>query len=232
MAVNNIKPDINNPPEVIIEYLLLTIAPIIQVTKAVKKVTNKPVTAKIRLGWDNKSINFLEVIKQLEEAGVSMIAIHARTKKDLYTGEPRWDFLKNLRNQMSVPLVVSGNIYTLDDVINALEITGADAVMIARGGEGNPFLIKQINHYFETGERLENPSLFEQMDYCMELGKAFAEDKGEYSGMRMYRAIAPKFFTGFPNSKNIRTKLVTELVALASLERLIDEYKQQIINIM
>ena len=188
------------------------------IIRAIKEVTDLPVSAKIRLGWDNNSINYLEVIKELEEAGVDMIAVHSRTRKELYSGEPHHDLLKDLRKKMNVPLVISGNIYTLDDAINAMNITGADAVMVARGGIGNPFLLKQIEQYYKDGTRLESPSLKEQLEWCYELGCKIAEDKGESSGMRIYRAIAPKFVIGIPNAKKYKNRLCTELVDLKSLE--------------
>lgn len=188
------------------------------IIRAIKEVTDLPVSAKIRLGWDNNSINYLEVIKELEEAGVDMIAIHSRTRKELYSGEPHHDLLKDLRKKMSVPLVISGNIYTLDDAINAMNITGADAVMVARGGIGNPFLLKQIEQYYKDGNRLESPSLKEQLEWCYELGYKISEDKGESSGMRIYRAIAPKFVIGIPNAKKYKNRLCTELIDLKSLK--------------
>ena len=188
------------------------------IIRALKEVTDKPVTAKIRLGWDNKSINYLEVIHELENAGVDMIGIHSRTRKELYLGEAHHDLLKDLRKQMKVPLAISGNIFTLDDAINALETTGADCVMVARGGVGNPFLLAQINEYFKTGERLPSPSLKEQLEWCYELGKAVVEEKGEERGIRIYRSIAPKFFNGIKNCKNYRLRLSSELVSLESLK--------------
>lgn len=199
-----------------------------EIVRAIKEATGLPVTAKIRLGWDNKSINFMEVIEELEKAGVDAIAIHARTKKDLYSGTPRYDLLKDLRSKMSVPLMVSGDIYTLDDVINAIDITGADAVMVARGGMGHPYLIKQIDHYYRTGERLEEPSLLEQCKWCLELGDYLIKEKGELLAMRIYRTIAPHFFMGYPNSKQYRTKLVTELVDRDSLVRILKEIEEEI----
>lgn len=188
------------------------------IIRAIKEVTDLPVSAKIRLGWDNNSINYLEVIKELEEAGVDMIAVHSRTRKELYSGEPHHDLLKDLRKKMCVPLVISGNIYTLDDAINAMNITCADAVMVARGGIGNPFLLKQIEQYYKDGTRLESPSLKEQLEWCYELGCKIAEDKGEGSGMRIYRAIAPKFVIGIPNAKKYKNRLCTELIDLKSLK--------------
>ena len=197
------------------------------IIRAVKSVTDKPITAKIRLGWNNESMNYLEVIKELEDAGVDMIAIHSRTRKELYSGEPHHELLKNLRDSMSVPLVISGNIYSLDDAINALEITKADAVMVARGGVGNPTLLRQINQYFEDGTRLEGPSLKEQIEYCWKLGHMIAEEKGEFTGMRVYRSIAPKFFNGFANTKKYRVRMVTELETLESLKMILKDIAEE-----
>ena len=197
------------------------------IIRAVKSVTDKPVTAKIRLGWNNESMNYLEVIKELEDAGVDMIAIHSRTRKELYSGEPHHELLKNLRDSMSVPLVISGNIYSLDDAINALEITKADAVMVARGGVGNPTLLRQINQYFEDGTRLEGPSLKEQIEYCWKLGQMIVEEKGEFTGMRVYRSIAPKFFNGFANTKKYRVRMVTELETLESLKMILKDIAEE-----
>ena len=195
------------------------------IIRAIKSVTNLPVTAKIRLGYNE--VNFKEVIKELENAGVAAIGIHARTRKELYFGTPHFDLLKDLRKEMTVPLMVSGNIYTLDDAINALEITGAEAVMVARGGVGNPFLITQIKHYYETGERLPNPSFLEQCEYCLALARSMIEEKDEFTAMRIYRGIAPKFFSGFANSRTLRTVLATSLTDYASLLRIIDEFKSE-----
>ena len=198
------------------------------IIRALKQVTDKPVTAKIRLGYNE--VNFKDVIKELENAGVDAIGIHARTRKELYSGEPHFDLLKGFRKEMKAPLIVSGNIYSLDDAINAISITGADAVMVARGVVGNPFLITQIKHYFETGERLPNPTFLEQCDYCLALAKSMIEEKGEQTAMRIYRGIAPKFFSGFPNSRTLRTVLATSLTDYQSLVNIIDEFKQEMIK--
>ena len=195
-----------------------------EMVREIKKITDIPVTVKIRLGWDNNHINFLEVIKGLEEVNVDAIGIHARTTKEFYSGLPHYELIKDLRLKMKVPLIVSGNIFTLDDAINALEITKADAVMVARGGVGNPNLITQINHYFKTGERLPDKDLKTQKQYCLELAKGFKEEYGEEAGMRIFRSIAPKFFQGFPNSKELRTNLVQKLDSLETLEKILNDY--------
>lgn len=189
--------------------------------KAIVEHSKKPVTAKIRLGYDDKHINYLEVIEALEKAGVKAIAIHARTSKQMYSGLPRWELLKDLRDKMNVPLIVSGNIFTLDDAINAMSITKADAVMVARGGVGNPFLISQINHYLETGERLLNKSIEENKQYALTLAKMIIEEKGEDRGAVILRHLLPDFFKGWPEAKRIRNEIATSLKTFKDLERIL-----------
>ena len=196
-----------------------------QMFKEICSSTTKPVTAKIRLGWSDDSINFLENIKALEEAGVAAIGIHARTTAQSYSGKARYELLKDLGVKMSVPLFVSGDIYTLDDAINALEITKADGVMVARGGVGNPQLVKQINHYFKTGERLPNSTLQENIQYLREFADMLIEENGEYKAMSILRGIAPKFLDGFPGMKPYKNKLAQSLVTKASLERILSEIR-------
>lgn len=198
---------------------------IAMVGKVVKRST-KPVTVKIRIGWDEKHINFKELLPKLEEAGVSLIAIHLRTTKQLYGGKARYDLAQNIQNLVSIPLVVSGDIYTLDDAIKALEITGAQAVMLARGQLGNPFLATQIETYFKTGERLKDPSLYQQLDYLWTLANMMVEEKGEHMGILVMRGIAHHFIKGFPFTKTYKVKL-TKMSTLNDLELIIKEIKNQ-----
>lgn len=185
-----------------------------------------PVTAKIRLGWNEESINFRDNIKELENAGIAAIGIHARTTRQGYIGKPRYDLLKNLRDEMSVPLIVSGDIYSLEDAKKALEITHADAVMVARGGVGNPRLISQINEYYKTGKTLKDSSLEENLEYLQELADELIMDKGEYTAMMLLRGIAPKFLNSFANMKKEKNKLASALTTRASLDRIIKEIQE------
>ncbi len=196
------------------------------IVRAVKEVTHKPVTVKIRIGIDSKHINFMDVIEEVTKAGADMVAIHPRTTKEMYSGLPHWNLVKDLRKKMSIPLVVSGNIYKLEDALNALEITGADAVMVARGGVGNPTLISNINNYFE-GKELVSTSINEQIEYCLELAKDLIEEKGEKIAMRVYRGIATKFLDGLPNSKQTKSRLSTDLNTYDDLVRILSEYQHQ-----
>lgn len=188
-----------------------------------------PVTAKIRLGWDDKSINFLENIHALEKAGVAGIGIHARTTKQMYSGKARYELLENLREKMNVPLFVSGDIYTLDDAIKALEITKADAVMVARGGVGNPTLVKQIDQYYKDGNRLPNATLEENINHLIKLTDLLIEEKGEFGAMLILRGIAPKFFTGYPGTKQFKNTIAQTLTTKQTLEKIIEDIKKELI---
>ena len=185
-----------------------------------------PVTAKIRLGWNENSINFLDNIKALENAGVAAIGIHVRTTAQMYAGKARYELIENLREKMSVPLIVSGDIYSLDDAIKALEISKADAVMVARGGTGNPTLVKQIDTYFRTGDRLPNASLEQNIKYLLEFTDLLIEEKGEYRAMSILRGIAPKFFDGYPGMKQIKNQIAQTITTKESLLKILNNINQ------
>lgn len=191
--------------------------------KAVVAASSKPVTAKIRIGWDSTSINVMEVIEALEKAGVSMIAVHARTTKQIYSGKPNYELLRNLQDKMSVPLVISGDIFTLDDAINALEITKAEAVMVARGALGNPRLVTQIDEYLKTGIRLPDATLTEQISYVKSLAVKLVALKGENLAIRELKGIATHFLVGYPGMKPVKVALTTKMVTLQDLCNILDE---------
>lgn len=203
---------------------------LIEMVEAVVAASKKPVTVKIRIGWDEDLINFKTLMPRLAKAGVSLIAVHLRTTKQLYSGKARYDLAENLQDLINVPLVVSGDIYTLDDAIKALEITKAQAVMLARGQLGNPFLATQIETYFKTGERLPDPTLEMQLVYLEALTKAIVLEKGEHKGMLTMRAIAPHFIKGYPFAKEFRLKMV-HMTAFSDLETIIKEIKERVLLI-
>ncbi len=184
-----------------------------------------PVTAKIRLGWDEKSINFMENIAALEKAGVKAIGLHARTAKQGYSGKANYEIIRDLQAKMSVPLIISGDIYTLENALQFLDISKATAVMIARGGVGHPRLVEQINHYFETEEKLPDATIEENIAYLLEFADMLIEEKGEYKAMMLLRGIATKFFDGYPNTKKIKNALAQTLTTRDSLMRILSEYR-------
>lgn len=196
--------------------------------KVICKHSPIPVTAKIRLGWNEENINFKENIFALEKAGIAAIGLHARTTRAGYAGKPRWDLVKNLRDEMSVPLIVSGDMYDVSDAKRALETTHADAIMVARGGVGNPKLIERINSHFNNNVELERATLKESKEYLLKLADMMIEEKGEYSAMMVLRGIAPKFFLGLPDTKKIRSKLASALTTKQSLVRIMEEIKEDV----
>lgn len=198
---------------------------LIDMVQTVVSVSKKPVTVKIRIGWDEEHINFKELMPRLEKAGVSAIAVHLRTTKQLYGGKARYDLAANLQDLINIPLIISGDIYTLEDAIMALEITGAKAVMLARGQLGNPFLAKQINEYYKTGIKLDNPTLHQQLDYLEDLTKRFISEKGEKLAMLLMRGIAPSFIKRYPGTKEYRKLLTTELKSMSDLVQIIAKIK-------
>lgn len=174
--------------------------------KAVCEKSTKPVTAKIRLGFNE--INVEDTVKTLERAGVSFIMIHARTRKDLYSGKPKSEELKNIKNIINIPFGVSGDIFTVDDALNALSITHADAILVARGGVGNPLLVKNINNAL-NGLPLEETSIEKQYKYFKEYSNLLKIEKGEKIATSILKGIAPKFFLMFKEeTKELRKQLV------------------------
>lgn len=183
-----------------------------------------PVTAKIRLGWDEKSINVFDNVKALENAGVAAIAVHARTTKQGYSGKANYELIRDLGKDMKVPLIISGDIFSLDDAIKAIEITKATAVMVARGGVGNPNLVTQINEYLNNGQKLPDVSLETNIEYLYKFTDMLIEEKSEDRAMMVLRGIAPKFFNSYPNMKALKAELSQKLSTRKSLREIIDKH--------
>ena len=191
--------------------------------KSIVEKSSKPVSAKIRLGWDRN--NVIEIAKALEEAGVSFLTIHCRTKKELYIGEAHYEALKDLKKYITIPYAVSGNIFTINDAIKALEISKADAIAVARGGIGNPLLIKNINHYLSNEvDLIEEPTIEGQIEYLKEFTTLLNEEFGEQKVVSILRGIAPKFFNMFSNTKKLKNEISTTITSVDSLFEIVNNY--------
>ena len=193
--------------------------------KAIVEASSKPVTAKIRLGWDENSINVFEISKMLNDCGVAAIAVHCRTKAQGYAGKANYEAVRGLQSQLSVPLIVSGDIFTAQDALKAKEITGCEGIMVARGGLGNPYLITQINALLNEGKVLPDPSLEEQVRYAKEFSDSLIALKGEYIGVRELRGHLPHFFHSKPGLKTKRVAL-----ARASTKQELDDIFESILR--
>ena len=194
-----------------------------RIIRTLKEAVDRPVTAKIRLGNNKHDMNFREVIAELQSNGVDAIAIHARTKDQNYSGFPDFNAIRDLQDEMDVPLIVSGNMYSLDDAIEAVDITGAKGIMVARGGVGNPFLCTQIDEYFRSGKRLENPTIHQQIEWCKQFADMLISENGEERAIRILRSIAPKFISGCHRSREYRLKLATETDSRSHLFIMLDD---------
>ncbi len=191
--------------------------------KSIVEKSSKPVSAKIRLGRDEN--NVIEIAKALEEAGVSFLTIHCRTKKELYIGEAHYEALQELKNYIKIPYAVSGNIFTLNDAIEALKISKADAIAVARGGIGNPLLIKNINHYLNNElDKIEEPTIEGQIEYLKEFTTLLNEEFGEQRAVSILRGIAPKFFNMFSNTKKLKNEISTTITSIESLFKIVNDY--------
>lgn len=171
---------------------------------AVKSV-KVPVTVKIRTGWDEKSINAVQVAKGLESCGVSAIAVHGRTRMQFYSGAADWDIIKEVKSAVKIPVIGNGDIFSPQAAIDMLSKTGCDAVMIGRGAQGNPFIFKQINEILKNS--LYTPTNEEIIRQCIEHVNMLVRNRGELSGVKEARKHIAWYIKGQKNSSALKTKI-------------------------
>jgi nifR3 family TIM-barrel protein len=176
------------------------------IEKTVKAI-QKPVTVKIRKGFDDDHVNAVEMAKIAEASGAAAIAVHGRTREQFYSGKADWDIIRQVKEAVSIPVIGNGDLLTADDVIAMQEQTGCDGFMIARGAQGNPWIFRQLLHYFETGERMPKPSLEEVVQMILRHAKMMLAFKGEYIGIREIRKHAAWYTAGYPNSAQLRVAI-------------------------
>ena len=178
-----------------------------EVMRAVVENSTKPVTLKIRKGWDDNSVNAVEIAKIAEQAGISAVAIHGRTREQYYSGKADWDIIKEIKESISIPVIGNGDVFEIDDAINMLEKTNCDAIMIGRGAQGNPWIFKRINHYMQTGEILPNPTAEEKINTAIEHMKLAVAEHGEYVAVREMRKHIGWYIKGLKNSARFRDEI-------------------------
>lgn len=178
-----------------------------EVLRAVVKNSKKPVTLKIRKGWDDNSVNAVEIAKIAEDCGISALAIHGRTREQFYSGKADWDIIAEIKKNLSIPVIGNGDVFTIEDSINMLDKTGCDAIMIGRGAQGNPWIFKRINHYMNTGEILPEPTLNEKISTAIKHLKLAVEEHGEYVAVREMRKHIAWYLKGLRNSAKLRDEI-------------------------
>ena len=187
-----------------------------EIASSLVKASEKPVTVKIRKGFDDAHVNAVEIAKILEDCGVAAVAVHGRTREQYYSGKADWEIIRKVKEAVSIPVIGNGDVDSPKAAVEMLEQTGCDGVMIGRAAQGNPWLFREIRHYLETGEELPRPSMDEVKEMILRHARLQVEYKGPDVGMREMRKHVAWYTAGFPHSAKLRS----EVNAVGTLEEL------------
>lgn len=186
------------------------------------KAIQKPVTVKIRKGFDDTHVNAVEIAHIAQESGAAAVAVHGRTREQFYSGKADWDIIRQVKEAVTIPVIGNGDILSAKDVRQMHQETACDGFMIARGAQGNPWIFSQILKEFATGEYVEKPEFSEVAEMLLRHARLQMEFKGEYIGMREIRKHAAWYTAGYRNSSKLRGK-INEVETYEQLEALFHE---------
>lgn len=192
------------------------------VTKVVRAI-EKPVTVKIRKGFDEEHVNAVEIAKIIEQSGAAAVAVHGRTREQYYSGKADWDIIRQVKEAVSIPVIGNGDVTGPEAAKRMLLETGADGIMIGRAARGNPWIFGQIRQYLETGVIPEKPSLEKVRQMMLRHAKMQLELKGEYTGIREMRKHVAWYTAGYPNSARMRAR-INEVETYEELTALLNAY--------
>lgn len=183
-----------------------------------------PVTVKFRKGWDDTSVNAVEIAKLAEQAGAAAVSVHGRTREQFYSGQADWNIIREVKQAVSIPVIGNGDVRTPQDAKRLLTETGCDGIMIGRGAQGNPWIFRHVTHYLATGEILPPPSLDERIDMLLRHLDMLVEHKGEYVGIREMRSHAAWYTKGLHRSAELRLTF-NQAASKADFIRIMEDYR-------
>lgn len=197
-----------------------------KIVSAVSRAIKKPVTVKMRIGFEGEDVDPVETAKIMEDSGAAAIAVHGRTRQQYYSGKADWDTIRKIKEAVSVPVIGNGDVDSPKKAEAMLKETGCDAVMIGRAVRGNPWIFREMNYYFETGELLSRPSIEELKEMILRHARRQIEKKGEYTGIREMRKHVAWYTAGMRHSAGIRRE--SNLISgYEELKALLDRLSQQ-----
>ena len=192
---------------------------IVKIVKSVSSAIKKPLTVKVRIGFENEPVDIVDIAKRVEDAGAAAIAVHGRTRQQYYSGTADWDAIRRVKEAVSIPVIGNGDVDSPEKAEALIKETGCDGVMIGRAVRGNPWLFRELNHYFETGEKLSRPSVEEVREMILRHARMQTELKGEFTGIREMRKHVAWYTAGMRHSAALRreTNLVSSYEELEKL---------------